>query len=84
MASRRTITPLLFLYGHNSNTITINYTCPYPILCTTLPIPTVRNRLTHNFLRGLDEKTKRTFILCPSPGMDLARPVLGWSYAFEE
>lgn len=36
-------------------------------------------RPTQDFLRGPNERTTWTFILCPCPGGDLARPVYGWS-----
>lgn len=37
-------------------------------------------RWTQNFLRGPDEGTKGTWVLCLSPGVHLARLIWGWSW----
>lgn len=40
-------------------------------------------RPTQGFLRGPDDKTKATLVLCPCPGTCLTRPVWDWSQGLE-
>lgn len=55
-------------------TASVPYINPLFLLCCIVSAA----RPTQDFLRGPD-RTKGTLVLCSCPGVDLAKPVKGWS-----